>query len=326
MTPASGFARSLRSIALAVALGGLLGCGVAGLHPVASNEPVARQALLPEYRVFYDALVDYGDWVLIEPFGFVFRPRVSWNQWMPFQDGFWAPTDAYGWVWISAEPFGWATYHYGEWLYDSYQGWVWIPGVEWMPGSVSWLLAGDYVGWAPLTPPNASSLGDALPPGAVHYAPIGRLGATDLREHLVTREQMGAAAKDSHPIRNVATVGGVAMDRGPSLELVERARGPLARVRVEDLVSIDLGRRMAGAPTRASLPGHATASDSGAAGREAIDRMRRAGEEAASEARRLLDSRTTAPASLPVVRPMLVRPVAAGASRREGRTPADSTR
>jgi hypothetical protein len=45
-----------------------------------NREPVENQAPYaggppPEYRVFYDALVDYGDWILIEPYGWVFRPR-----------------------------------------------------------------------------------------------------------------------------------------------------------------------------------------------------------------------------------------------------------
>ncbi|MEO5618886.1 MAG: DUF6600 domain-containing protein, partial [Candidatus Eisenbacteria bacterium] len=140
----------LTRLAAASALAASLGCAAGNLTPIASNQPIARQSLVPEFRVFYDALTDYGDWILIEPHGFVFRPRVAWNQWQPFEDGFWAPTDAWGWVWISAEPFGWATYHYGQWFFDRFQGWVWTPGVEWMPGSVAWSIAGDYVGWGPL--------------------------------------------------------------------------------------------------------------------------------------------------------------------------------
>ena len=52
---------------------------------------------------------DDGDWTLIEPYGYVFRPHVNFVAWSPYQYGFWAPSDVYGWVWISAEPFGWAT-------------------------------------------------------------------------------------------------------------------------------------------------------------------------------------------------------------------------
>jgi hypothetical protein len=318
--------------AQALVLASLLGCASTGLTPVDSNQPVARQALFPEYRVFYDALIDYGDWVLIEPYGFVFRPRVAWNQWQPFQDGFWAPTDAYGWVWISGEPFGWATYHYGQWLFDRFQGWVWIPGIEWMPGSVTWLASGDYVGWGPLTA--HASLGDPAPAAATHWAPLSQLGTTDLSTRLVPTAQAVTVAKDAQPVRNVVRVGGLTIDRGPSIESVERVRGPLVRARVEDLVPVDLGRRIAGPPTRAALPGRAApGTDSTAvANRDAIDAMQRAAQQAAFEARQLSRVAGTAPASLPVVRPIFGPrgEVPPGFRRREVRTPerapADSSR
>ena len=324
---------SLLRAAAALVLASLLGCATAGLTPVDSNQPVARQALQPEFRVFYDALIDYGDWVLIEPYGFVFRPRVAWNQWQPFEDGFWAPTDTYGWVWISAEPFGWATYHYGQWLFDRFQGWVWIPGIEWMPGSVTWLASGDYVGWGPLTA--HASFGDAPPAAATHWTQLGQLGATDLRTHLVPAAQVASVAAKAQPIRNVARVGGVTIDRGPAIESVELVRGPLVRARIEDLVPNDLGRRIAGPPTRASLPGRAApGTDSTAlANRDAIDRMQRAAQQAAFEARQLSQVSGTAPASLLIVRPIFgprVENVPPGVRRREIRTPerapADSSR
>jgi len=308
------------SLVIVLALGLSAGCATVGLTPAPATQPVARQALLPEYRVFYDALIDYGDWILIEPYGFVFRPRVSWNQWQPFEDGFWAPTDTYGWVWISAEPFGWATYHYGQWIYDGFQGWVWTPGVEWMPGSVSWYVAGDYVGWSPLSARVAGDPGAAVPDAATHFARIGALGTTDLRSQIVSRAQLGVAASSVQRIRNVATVDGTTIDRGPSLEMVEQVTGPLMRARVEDLVPRDLGHRIAGPPTRAALPGRATAAagDSAKADRDAIDATQRAAERAAIEARQLLDRRGAAPPTLRLVRPVVRRPDDAAA--------ADSTR
>ena len=82
----------------------------------------------------------------------MFRPQVDFSDWRPYSYGFWAPSDAYGWVWVSSEPYGWATYHYGRWYYDEFQGWVWIPGAEWGPAWVAWEQTDDYVGWAPLGP------------------------------------------------------------------------------------------------------------------------------------------------------------------------------
>ena len=142
--------RPLLPYALALAALTQLSCAAAGLQPLPRSQPAERIGLLPEYRVFYDALQGTGDWVFIQPFGYVFRPDVNFITWRPYENGFWAPSDLYGWTWISAEPFGWATYHYGRWLYDRYYGWVWKPGLDWGPAWVAWQLNGDYAGWSPL--------------------------------------------------------------------------------------------------------------------------------------------------------------------------------
>jgi hypothetical protein len=73
-----------------------------------------------------------------------------------------------GWTWLSDEPYGWATYHYGRWYQDSEIGWAWVPGNDWAPAWVSWQEGNDYVGWAPLPPGanvNASYNGPANPNG-----------------------------------------------------------------------------------------------------------------------------------------------------------------
>jgi hypothetical protein len=299
----------LARFATVLALAATLGCAAGGLTPIGSNQPVARQSLTPEFRVFYDALSDYGDWILIEPHGFVFRPRVAWNQWQPFEDGFWAPTDTWGWVWISAEPFGWATYHYGQWFFDRFQGWVWTPGVEWMPGSVAWTIAGDYVGWGPLQGRAGQRDEESLraASSAMRYAPLAHLGSTDLRTRLVTPAQVGAALAEARPVRNYARVDGVSFNRGPALELVEERAGPLVRARIEDLVPGDLGQRVAGPPSRdPSGPRRARSGDESeaAADLEAIELTRRAARQAADEARRLGTLPGASPGSLPMVRPL----------------------
>jgi hypothetical protein len=69
--------------------------------------------------------------------------------------GQWVWTDDYGWYWMSSEPFGWITYHYGRWYNDDYYGWVWMPDDVWGPAWVEWRYNNDYIGWAPL-PPYAS--------------------------------------------------------------------------------------------------------------------------------------------------------------------------
>ena len=59
-----------------------------------------------------------------------------------------------GWVFETAEPWGWATYHYGNWMPTTEYGWVWSPGSTWYPSTAAWRTSDDYVGWAPIPPPD----------------------------------------------------------------------------------------------------------------------------------------------------------------------------
>ena len=105
-----------------------------------------------DYSMFYDGLSSHGQWLNLEGLGYGFRPRIaSRPSWRPYQDGRWVWTN-HGWAWDSAEPFGWACYHYGRWVQLSRHGWVWMPGREWAPAWVSWRSSGSHVGWAPLPP------------------------------------------------------------------------------------------------------------------------------------------------------------------------------
>lgn len=278
-------------LALALAAGS---CAVGGYVPQTPSMPAARAALRPEHRLFYDALVDYGDWVLIEPYGFMFRPRVDATRFRPYGDGFWAPSDPWGWVWISAEPFGWATYHYGFWTWDRFQGWVWGPGSEWGPAWVTWEVAGGFAGWAPLGP-GGGGFDSGMPGGAYLYAPLERLGSTDMRAHTVTRAELGAAAQSARPIGNVAERDGVRYESGPDFEQVERARGgPLTRVRLEEIAGPAAGRLK-------------DAPDEPPPARR-VEAAREAGTAAAKQARELIQRGGAAPARLSVPRPAAIRP------------------
>ena len=167
--------------------------------------------------------------MLIEPYGFVFRPKARFGNWSPYFDGFWSPSDSYGWVWVSSEPYGWATYHYGRWLQDDYQGWVWVPGLEWAPAWVAWNSNDQYVGWAALSPSNT-------PTNGFHVVARGDLGTTDLRSRMVPAEQVSEIVQKTQPIKNYDQVDHVTVNRGPKIEWVEQVTGPLTRARVQDLV------------------------------------------------------------------------------------------
>ena len=114
------------------------GAGGQGGSTPPPHAPVeaARLGLAPALRPFYDELKEYGDWILVEPQGWVFRPNVNTVAWRPYQDGHWEPSYSFGWVWESNEPFGWITDHYGFWFHDDFQGWVWKPYGAWAP---SWV-------------------------------------------------------------------------------------------------------------------------------------------------------------------------------------------
>src|SRR5262245_14441232 len=220
-----------------IALLPLVIAGCAGNEPAAITPPAppaARIPRRPEYRVFYDALAEYGDWVLIEPWGYVFRPRVDFGVWRPYSNGFWAASDLYGWVWVSGESFGWATEHYGRWFWDDYQGWVWLPGRDWAPAWVAWQANDDWVAWAPLSPRGTPDFDPALPGGPFVYAPLRTLGSTDVSSQLTTRAKAGNAVTTLAPVHNEVERNGVRIDLGPPIARVEKAVGaPIARVRIE---------------------------------------------------------------------------------------------
>jgi len=125
--------------------------------PAAPNPPapaaVASAAPDVTYQEFYDALSPYGSWVQMPAYGYVWQPlaTVQDYRWRPYTVGNWAYTDD-GWTWLSDEPFGWLTYHYGRWMRTHTLGWVWVPGDQWAPAWVSWRYGNNFVGWAPLPP------------------------------------------------------------------------------------------------------------------------------------------------------------------------------
>ncbi len=292
----------------------LISCAAGSIVPDRESMPAARASLLPEYRIFYDSMQDYGDWVLIEPYGYVFRPHVNFVAWKPYEDGFWAPTDVYGWTWISSEPFGWATYHYGNWTYDDFQGWVWVPGADWGPAWVTWNASNDYVGWAP-QPPSGPGYGN-VPGGAYNYVPVSQLGSMNLASKVVTPEQMGAATAELKPLVNTAQVEGVRINRGPPFEWVERKTGPLTRVSIQDLVRPgDLASLKDRSPGGSGGPrdrsGSGVSRPAGGNGRPVIsaDSTRHAAENAAQDARTIRDRGFVGP------RVSLVRPFGVGLRR-----------
>jgi len=100
---------------------------------------------------FTTALSAHGEWINLPRAGRVWRPLGVEADWRPYFHGSWTWTED-GWFWVTDEPWGWATYHYGRWLFHESYGWVWLPGASWAPAWVAWRWSDEVIGWAPLPP------------------------------------------------------------------------------------------------------------------------------------------------------------------------------
>lgn len=110
---------------------------------------------------FYQPLSPYGQWVVLGSYGRCWKPTHIAAGWRPYTSGHWERTDA-GWYWVSAEPWAWATYHYGRWDWTAQVGWFWVPRTQWAPAWVAWRQGDGYIGWAPLPPTAVVALGGAV--------------------------------------------------------------------------------------------------------------------------------------------------------------------
>ncbi len=91
-------------------------------------------------------LQEYGGWVEVGGRR-CWRPRVE-DTWRPYYQGHWRHTPV-GLTWVSYDPWGYVTHHYGSWDYAPAYGWVWYPGRVYAPARVHWYWGPTYVGWIP---------------------------------------------------------------------------------------------------------------------------------------------------------------------------------
>ena len=146
--------------------------------------PSEGEALGDAPPVVVDELREYGEWVDVPTYGYVWRPRVTVG-WSPYVYGRWVWISPYGWTWVSYEPWGWYPYRCGYWLTDPVFGWVWSPfnafvsvdfffgssrfrhhNVFFRPATVRFIREGGNVRWVPLRPgeryrPAAFARGDS---------------------------------------------------------------------------------------------------------------------------------------------------------------------
>jgi hypothetical protein len=84
----------------------------------------------PYYAPGFADLYTYGAFSSCGAYGYGWRPFGVGLGWSPFTNGQWIMDPAFGWTWLSYQPWGWAPYHYGGWLFDSScGGWFYSPPV-----------------------------------------------------------------------------------------------------------------------------------------------------------------------------------------------------
>lgn len=113
-----------------------------------------------------DDLDPYGTWVQFDGRDW-YAPRVA-PEWRPYSNGYFTYVARYGYTWVSHDPFGYVTHHYGAWSFRPGYGWLWWPGNVWSAHRASFATVGSTVMWAPLDPwGRPASLGqvDATLPG-----------------------------------------------------------------------------------------------------------------------------------------------------------------
>lgn len=115
-----------------------------------TNRLYARRYLPEDLAEYEGELNDYGDWVYVAPYGYVWVPRGVADDWRPYYYGRWVWVPLTGWTWVPYEPWGWVAFHYGRWHWAVGLGWYWIPHYAWGPAWVSWWWDMDYFCWAPL--------------------------------------------------------------------------------------------------------------------------------------------------------------------------------
>ena len=223
-------------------------------EPVGSLDDEDRVGGTPSnaYDRFYTELTPHGDWIETGRYGLVWQPAIAAmdRHWRPYTYGHWAYTrdsitdSDLGWTWVSNEPFGWATYHYGRWVRLVGAGWVWIPGTLWAPAWVSWRTGDDYVGWAPLPPEGRLRVGFGISDSVdsqcgisvdfYSFVPTESLADTDIRLAVLPPERNVTVINQTVNVTNITVNKNGVSSRGPAYNQVsQKVRQPLTVYRAQ---------------------------------------------------------------------------------------------
>src|SRR5205823_10236399 len=221
-------------------------------EPVTRARAVSGAGPTSGYSTFYTKLEPHGAWLETADYGYVWQPREaeSSRSWRPYTNGRWVYTDA-GWTWISEEPFGWATYHYGRWTRLRGIGWVWVPGNQWAPAWVSWRKSNDYVGWAPLPPEARFDQRTGIHNWSDSYYDVGpdqycfvatrEFGAQRVESTILPAERNVTFVNQTTNVTNITYKNTTIVNEGPNFdEMRAQSREPVQRFRLERNVNVDV--------------------------------------------------------------------------------------
>lgn len=216
--------------------------------PPAQQAPTDVPAAAPNYvssppadvSYFYNDLSPYGSWVALDGVGWCWQPRVVAinHGWSPYCDGgHWVYCD-YGWYWQSVYSWGWAPFHYGRWYNHPRCGWVWTPDRVWGPAWVTWRVAGDNCGWAPLPPHatfdahfgwqfNGVSVGVGfnfgIPANHYTFVSVNNFTDHDLAHYRMPASHVTTIYNQTTVINNTVVNNNVVVNRGVTVEHVSAA-------------------------------------------------------------------------------------------------------
>jgi hypothetical protein len=209
-----------------------------GYDPTAGYNPDGQV----DESVFYANLHPYGRWIERPSYGWVWEPTQVSVGWRPYTVGRWVDSD-YGWTWVSDEPWGWATYHYGRWASDPEFGWLWVPGREWGPAWCSFQQGNGYIGWAPLPPAAGFQVGVGIRLGglridalAYSFVPERAFLETRVDRVILPPARNVTFIRNTRDITNIRVVNNRIMNNSVPVEHIEQVTGQrVQRFRVADV-------------------------------------------------------------------------------------------
>lgn len=189
----------------------------------------------------YNYLAPHGNWINLDPYGYVWTPRHMGYRWRPYSNGHWVSTDE-GWTWMANEEWGSIPFHYGRWGYDDEIGWFWVPGSVWGPAWVSWRWSDQYAGWAPLPPEvefrpgmNFASLSFNIPNHFWVFLQAPHFLDRDIQRYTLPYERNGTIINYTSLHNNIYYRNNRIINEGFGIDVVRRAtRRKVPHYRIQD--------------------------------------------------------------------------------------------